>query len=84
MGIKSFIYLPFILFLENSCAIIYIFVRFFYYNAGSGGAGPTILSSSIWLMGRYLTWEKIKLKSYSGMLNIDFGEWNGKNDVFLL
>ncbi|KAL0435360.1 UNVERIFIED_CONTAM: hypothetical protein Sradi_0243900 [Sesamum radiatum] len=33
---------------------------------------------------RCLTGEKIKLKPYSGMLNIDFGQGIGKQDVFLL
>jgi hypothetical protein len=28
--------------------------------------------------------EKIKLKPYSGMLNIDFGKGIGKRDVYLL
>ncbi|KAK6164108.1 hypothetical protein DH2020_000972 [Rehmannia glutinosa] len=68
-------------------------LRFYYYTAGSGGAGPTILSTSFLLLGEEvvayskgwpMTIEKIKLKPYSGMLNIDFGEGIGKKDVFLL
>ncbi|KAK6141533.1 hypothetical protein DH2020_024725 [Rehmannia glutinosa] len=63
-------------------------LRFYYYTAGSGGAGPTILSTSFLLLGEevvaYSKGEKIKLKPYSGMLNIDFGEGIGKKDVFLL
>ncbi|KAJ6984666.1 hypothetical protein NC653_022842 [Populus alba x Populus x berolinensis] len=54
-------------------------LRFYYYTAGSGGAGPTILATSFLLLG-----EKIKLKPYSGMLNIDFGKGIGKRDVYLL
>ncbi|KAG6411424.1 hypothetical protein SASPL_129506 [Salvia splendens] len=63
-------------------------LRFYYYTAGSGGAGPTILSTSFLLLGEevvaYNKGEKIKLKPYSGMLNIDFGRGIGKRDVFLL
>ncbi|KAH6765914.1 Saccharopine dehydrogenase [Perilla frutescens var. hirtella] len=63
-------------------------LRFYYYTAGSGGAGPTILSTSFLLLGEevvaYNKGEKIKLKPYSGMLNIDFGIGIGKKDVFLL
>ncbi|PIN12577.1 Saccharopine dehydrogenase (NADP(+), L-glutamate-forming) [Handroanthus impetiginosus] len=63
-------------------------LRFYYYTAGSGGAGPTILSTSFLLLGEevvaYNKGEKIKLKPYSGMLNIDFGQGIGKKDVFLL
>lgn len=32
----------------------------------------------------YLSGEKIKLKPYSGALNIDFGKGVGKRDVYLL
>ncbi|KAL3653344.1 hypothetical protein CASFOL_003025 [Castilleja foliolosa] len=63
-------------------------LRFYYYTAGSGGAGPTILSTSFLLLGEevvaYSKGEKIKLKPYTGMLNVDFGEGIGKKDVFLL
>ncbi|KAL3828216.1 hypothetical protein ACJIZ3_017018 [Penstemon smallii] len=63
-------------------------LRFYYYTAGSGGAGPTILSTSFLLLGEevvaYNKGEKIKLKPYSGMLQIDFGLGIGKKDVFLL
>ncbi|KAL7151896.1 hypothetical protein ABFS83_04G061800 [Erythranthe nasuta] len=63
-------------------------LRFYYYTAGSGGAGPTILSTSFLLLGEevvaYNRGEKIKLRPYSGMLNIDFGLGIGKKDVFLL
>ncbi|KAL5982573.1 hypothetical protein ACLOJK_016647 [Asimina triloba] len=63
-------------------------LRFLYYTAGSGGAGPTILATSFLLLGEdviaYNKGEKIKLKPYSGMLNIDFGKGIGKRDVYLL
>ncbi|EPS70904.1 hypothetical protein M569_03855, partial [Genlisea aurea] len=63
-------------------------LRFYYYTAGSGGAGPTILSTSFLLLGEevvaYKKGEEIKLRPYSGMLNIDFGIGIGKKDVFLL
>ncbi|KAK4607340.1 hypothetical protein RGQ29_001248 [Quercus rubra] len=63
-------------------------LRFYYYTAGSGGAGPTILATSFLLLGEevvaYNKGETIKLKPYSGMLNIDFGKGIGKRDVYLL
>ncbi|XP_022944738.1 uncharacterized protein LOC111449104 [Cucurbita moschata] len=63
-------------------------LRFYYYTAGTGGAGPTILATSFLLLGEevvaYNKGEKLKLKPYSGMLNIDFGKGIGKKDVFLL
>ncbi|XP_008449691.1 uncharacterized protein LOC103491489 isoform X1 [Cucumis melo] len=63
-------------------------LRFYYYTAGTGGAGPTILATSFLLLGEevvaYNKGEKLKLKPYSGMLNIDFGKGIGKRDVFLL
>uniref|UniRef100_A0A0A0KEK7 Saccharopine dehydrogenase NADP binding domain-containing protein n=1 Tax=Cucumis sativus TaxID=3659 RepID=A0A0A0KEK7_CUCSA len=63
-------------------------LRFYYYTAGTGGAGPTILATSFLLLGEevvaYNKGEQLKLKPYSGMLNIDFGKGIGKRDVFLL
>ncbi|CAN6443524.1 unnamed protein product [Victoria cruziana] len=63
-------------------------LRFYYYTAGTGGAGPTILATSFLLLGEdvvaYNKGKKIKLKPYSGMLNIDFGKGIGKRDVYLL
>ncbi|KAI5673725.1 hypothetical protein M9H77_14089 [Catharanthus roseus] len=63
-------------------------LRYYYYTAGSGGAGPTILATSFLLLGEeviaYNKGEKIRLKPYSGMLSIDFGNGVGKKDVFLL
>jgi len=64
------------------------FSRFFYYTAGSGGAGPTILTTSFLLLGEdviaYNKGEEIKLKPYSGALNIDFGKGIRKKNVYLL
>ncbi|GMI94629.1 hypothetical protein like AT1G50450 [Hibiscus trionum] len=63
-------------------------LRFSYYTAGSGGAGPTILATSFLLLGEevvaYSKGQKIKLKPYTGMLNVDFGKGIGKRDVYLL
>lgn len=63
-------------------------LRFYYYTAGSGGAGPTILATSFLLLGEeviaYNKGKKMKLKPYSGMLNIDFGKGIRKKDVYLL
>ncbi|XP_076937977.1 uncharacterized protein LOC143607486 [Bidens hawaiensis] len=63
-------------------------LRFYYYTAGTGGAGPTILATSFLLLGEeviaYNKGEKLKLRPYSGMVNIDFGKGIGKKDVYLL
>ncbi|GJN07047.1 hypothetical protein PR202_ga24837 [Eleusine coracana subsp. coracana] len=63
-------------------------LRFFYYTAGSGGAGPTILATSFLLLGEdviaYNKGEEMKLKPYSGVLNIDFGKGVRKKNVYLL
>ncbi|KAG8050705.1 hypothetical protein GUJ93_ZPchr0009g1372 [Zizania palustris] len=63
-------------------------LRFFYYTAGSGGAGPTILTTSFLLLAEdviaYNRGEEIKLKPYSGALSIDFGKGVRKKDVYLL
>ncbi|KAK9274323.1 hypothetical protein L1049_019137 [Liquidambar formosana] len=63
-------------------------LRFYYYTAGTGGAGPTILATSFLLLGEevvaYNKGEMVKLKPYTGMLNIDFGKGIGKKDVYLL
>ncbi|TKV99181.1 hypothetical protein SEVIR_8G026501v4 [Setaria viridis] len=63
-------------------------LRFFYYTAGTGGAGPTILTTSFLLLGEdviaYNKGEEIKLKPYSGALNIDFGKGVRKKNVYLL
>ncbi|KAL9296219.1 hypothetical protein ACSQ67_022115 [Phaseolus vulgaris] len=63
-------------------------LRFYYYTAGTGGAGPTILTTSFLLLGEevvaYNKGEKIRMKPYSAMLKIDFGKGIGKRDVYLL
>ncbi|CAL4911695.1 unnamed protein product [Urochloa decumbens] len=63
-------------------------LSFSYYIAGSGGLGPTTLASSFLLLGEdaiaYNKGEEIKLKPYSGVLNIDFGKGVGKKNVYLL
>ncbi|TVU50799.1 hypothetical protein EJB05_02189, partial [Eragrostis curvula] len=71
---------------ENDCEPERL--RFFYYTAGSGGAGPTILATSFLLLGEdviaYNKGEEIKLKPYSGGLNIDFGKGVRMKNVYLL
>lgn len=63
-------------------------LRFFYYTSGTGGAGPTILTTSFLLLAEdviaYNKGEEIKLKPYSGALSIDFGKGVRKKDVYLL
>ncbi|KAL6906057.1 hypothetical protein ACP4OV_003658 [Aristida adscensionis] len=54
----------------------------------SGGAVPTIFTTSFLLLGEdviaYNKGEEIKLKPYSGALNIDFGKGVRKRNVYLL
>ncbi|KAJ4771868.1 hypothetical protein LUZ62_064491 [Rhynchospora pubera] len=63
-------------------------LRFSYYVAGSGGVGPTMLLSCMYLLDEeaiaYDKGKEVKLKPYSGVLNIDFGEGIGKKDAYLL
>ncbi|XP_052620560.1 uncharacterized protein LOC111903843 isoform X3 [Lactuca sativa] len=63
-------------------------LRFYYYTAGTGGVGPSLLASSILVLGEeaitYSKGNKIKYRSYSGMVNINFGKGIGKKDVYLL
>ncbi|KAL5719791.1 hypothetical protein ACHQM5_012529 [Ranunculus cassubicifolius] len=63
-------------------------LRFSYYTAGTGGVGPTILATSFLLLGEevvaYSKGEEVKLKPYSGKVNVDFGKGIGKRDVYLL
>ncbi|XP_037440342.1 uncharacterized protein LOC119308335 isoform X3 [Triticum dicoccoides] len=63
-------------------------LRFFYYIAGTGGAGPTTLGTSLLLLGEdviaYDKGSEIKLKAYSGARNIDFGKGIGKKYVYLM
>ncbi|QCD88821.1 saccharopine dehydrogenase [Vigna unguiculata] len=61
---------------------------FYSYTAGTGGAGPTLLATTLLLLGEevvvYNKGEKIRMKPYSAMLNIDFGNGIGKRDVYLM
>uniref|UniRef100_A0ACD5WU06 Uncharacterized protein n=1 Tax=Avena sativa TaxID=4498 RepID=A0ACD5WU06_AVESA len=63
-------------------------LRFFYYIAGTGGAGPTALGTSFSLLGEdviaYNKGQEIRLKPYSGARNIYFGEGIGTKDVYLM
>ncbi|KAL6870647.1 hypothetical protein ACP4OV_014495 [Aristida adscensionis] len=56
--------------------------------SSSGGAGPTILATSFLLLGvdviAYNKGKEIKLKPYTGALNIDFGKGIRKKNVYLL
>lgn len=64
------------------------FLRYSYFTAGSGGAGPTILATSFLLLGEevlvYRRGEKLLLKPYSGQLEVDFGKAVGRRSVYLL
>ncbi|KAL3619040.1 hypothetical protein CASFOL_037268 [Castilleja foliolosa] len=57
-------------------------LRYNYFTAGSGGAGPGVFSTSFYLIVdeavTYKNGKKINLKPYNNMLNIDFGkrDWN--------
>ncbi|KAG6550020.1 hypothetical protein Mapa_008533 [Marchantia paleacea] len=63
-------------------------IRYSYYTAGTGGAGPTILATSFLLLGEevvvYREGEKLLLKAYSGVRDVDFGKGLGKKATFLL
>ncbi|XP_015952745.1 uncharacterized protein LOC107477273 [Arachis duranensis] len=63
-------------------------LRFSYYIAGTGGAGPAVLLGSLLLLGEeviaYSEGEKVKLEPYSGKLNVDFEKGIGKRDVYLM
>ncbi|KAJ1689083.1 hypothetical protein LUZ63_013238 [Rhynchospora breviuscula] len=54
----------------------------------SGGVGPTMLLSCMYLLDEdaiaYDKGKEVKLKPYSGVLNIDFGKGIGKKDAYLL
>lgn len=47
MGFK--VYLRVMQFIKFICR--YVFLRYYYYTAGTGGAGPTILATSFLLLG---------------------------------
>ncbi|KAG0609523.1 hypothetical protein M758_8G191200 [Ceratodon purpureus] len=63
-------------------------IRYSYYTAGSGGAGPTSLASSFLLLGEetivYVNGKEQKLKAYSARRDVDFGKGIGKKPVYLL
>eukprot|EP00249_Psilotum_nudum_P016269 c25753_g1_i6 orf=130-1398(+) len=63
-------------------------LRFYYFTAGSGGAGPTILATSFLLLGEeviaYRKGEKVVRQPYSGPVTVDFGKAVGKRTVYLL
>eukprot|EP00252_Welwitschia_mirabilis_P006956 TRINITY_DN17922_c0_g1_i3.p1 TRINITY_DN17922_c0_g1~~TRINITY_DN17922_c0_g1_i3.p1 ORF type:complete len:326 (-),score=58.88 TRINITY_DN17922_c0_g1_i3:26-1003(-) len=63
-------------------------LRFSYFTAGSGGAGPTILATSFLLLGEdaiaYHKGKRIQAKPYSGVIDMDFGKGVGKRPVYLL
>uniref|UniRef100_A0A7I4BLJ8 Saccharopine dehydrogenase NADP binding domain-containing protein n=1 Tax=Physcomitrium patens TaxID=3218 RepID=A0A7I4BLJ8_PHYPA len=63
-------------------------IRYSYYTAGSGGAGPTILATSFLLLGEeaivYVDGKMQKMKAYSARRDVDFGRGIGKKPVYLL
>ncbi|CAK9253947.1 unnamed protein product [Sphagnum jensenii] len=63
-------------------------IRYSYYTAGSGGAGPTILATSFLLLGEeaivYQDGKEVRLKAYSGRRDVDFGKGIGVKPVYLL
>ncbi|KAG0557205.1 hypothetical protein KC19_11G110300 [Ceratodon purpureus] len=63
-------------------------IRYSYYTAGSGGAGPTILATSFLLLGEeaivYVDGKIQKLKPYSARRDVDFGKGIGTKPVYLL
>eukprot|EP00271_Cylindrocystis_brebissonii_P005024 TRINITY_DN1697_c0_g1_i1.p1 TRINITY_DN1697_c0_g1~~TRINITY_DN1697_c0_g1_i1.p1 ORF type:complete len:537 (-),score=59.39 TRINITY_DN1697_c0_g1_i1:25-1635(-) len=63
-------------------------VRFSYYTAGSGGAGPTILATSFLLLGEealvILDGKRLNKRPYSARRAEDFGTGIGSKSVYLL
>ncbi|KAJ8904624.1 hypothetical protein NDN08_001142 [Rhodosorus marinus] len=63
-------------------------VTFDYFTAGTGGAGPTILSTTFLLCGEdvriYVDGKPTIRKPASGVRTVDFGEQVGHKNVFLL
>lgn len=63
-------------------------LRFSYFTAGSGGAGPTILATSYLLLGEealtYQEGKEVYLRPWSARRTVDFGRGIGKRDCFLL
>ncbi|KAI8469515.1 MAG: saccharopine dehydrogenase-like protein [Monoraphidium minutum] len=62
-------------------------LRYSYYTAGSGGAGPTILETSFLLAGEdctvYKGGEAFKLPPISNPRNVDFGPGIGRKGTYL-
>ena len=63
-------------------------LRYSYYTAGSGGAGPTILATSFLLLGEealaYKDGEEVSLRPYSSCRHVDFGKGIGRKAVYIL
>ncbi|GBG69168.1 hypothetical protein CBR_g3868 [Chara braunii] len=63
-------------------------LRFSYFTAGTGGAGPTILATSFLLLGEdveaYRDDELVIAKPWSGRKEVDFGLGVGPKEVYLL
>ncbi|KAL2629903.1 hypothetical protein R1flu_014589 [Riccia fluitans] len=63
-------------------------IRYSYYTAGTGGAGPTILATSFLLLGEevvvYREGERLLLKAYSGVRDVDFSKGLGRKPTYLL
>lgn len=63
-------------------------LKFSYYTAGSGGAGPTILATSFLLLGEealaFKDGEELSLRPYSACRFVDFGKGIGEKPVYLL
>eukprot|EP00897_Mesotaenium_endlicherianum_P002731 jgi/Mesen1/2486/ME000159S01610 len=63
-------------------------LRYSYFTAGTGGAGPTILATSFLLLGEpalaYLDGKEVEVKAYSGHKVVDFGKIIGRRSVYLL
>eukprot|EP00850_Spirogloea_muscicola_P023939 SM000409S15240 [mRNA] locus=s409:30605:33042:- [translate_table: standard] len=63
-------------------------LRYSYYTAGSGGAGPTILATSFLLLGEEVTTIRdgstVEEKAYSRWKTVDFGKGVGQKATYLL
>ena len=63
-------------------------LRYSYYVAGSGGAGPAVLAATLLLAGRDATaWkdgEKLSRPAFSEPLPADFGRFIGRKTVYLI
>ncbi|GJP42566.1 hypothetical protein CLOM_g2117 [Closterium sp. NIES-68] len=63
-------------------------LRFSYFTAGTGGAGPTILATSLHLLGEPATafkdGQRLQLPAYSRQRLVDFGPGVGERSTYLL